>query len=74
MTIKQVDVLKVGSIEELEYFYSKFIKTCERYKEQRGDGFQFTIDPDYDKLELEVTLNFLDLDTNDYTERDPQLN
>lgn len=74
MTITQTDRLKVETLQDLEYFYSKFKTTCERYKKERGDKFEYSIDPDYDNLELEVTLNFLESDYNDYTERDPQLN
>jgi hypothetical protein len=74
MTIKQTDIIKVESLEALEYFYSKFKKTCDKHKEERGDRFEYNINPDFDKLELEVTLSFLEPQNNDSTERDPHLN
>lgn len=74
MTITQSDILKVDSLEALDFFYDKFSEKCNLYKEQRGEKFNFKIIPNFETLELEVKMEFLEEESDDNTERNPQLN
>ena len=72
--ISQIETVVFHDLETLDRIYGKFKMICEKYKDIMGDKFIYKLDPDYDKLELEITTEFTELPEDDYTEGDPQLN
>lgn len=73
MEISQIEIIECDDLETLDRAYNKFKGICDRYKDTMGDRFTYKLDPNYDKLELNVTLNF-EQEDDDYSEGNSQLN
>jgi poly-D-alanine transfer protein DltD len=74
MIITKTETLKVDSLDALNFFYERFKETCEKYKEQRQDRFNYIIEPNFDDLELTIEMNFIEKENVNNTEGDPRLN
>jgi hypothetical protein len=76
MEIKQEDIIMCQDLESLDYAYNKFKDICDKFKKIREDKFEYSLNIDYDKLELTISMVFNDpeIDENDYTEGSSQLN
>lgn len=70
--VSQVETLGFQSLDDMAEAQATFDKICSEYKSVMKKRFTYKIEPDYEKLELNITLNFIQED--DYTERNTQLN
>ncbi len=71
MNYSTEEVIQLESLNEVDRIYGKFEKILKGFKEIRGDEFSYSIDIDYNKLELSIKMSF-NQDVN--TETTPQAN
>lgn len=73
LKMNQIEILEFKSLDTLSEYYERFDDICKKFKEVRGDNFEYDIDIDYDSMTLTFDLKFKE-EANADTEGNPELN
>ncbi len=59
MNYSTEEVIQLKDLNEVDRIYGKFEKILKGFKEIRGNEFSYSIDIDYNKLELNIKMSFI---------------